>query len=121
MLRATKKNSFLYSQRIGKYSCNVSAPKYLRFRGNYTVANENGIILIVWPHTFFSWKTDYGIDFGDGDSGYRFYIDNNINYLRDETMRYSKEEEEAISRILDENRSEIEDMFELIENEWGIK
>lgn len=115
------KTPHTYYSIIDDYTCTVAAPEYLKFTGNYAITSENGIGIIIWPHVFSFGTPVYGIEFSvDENIIYRFYVDENLNYLSNDEMHYDEEDEIEIKMLLNAHKDEIHNMMQIAEKEWGL-
>lgn len=110
-----------YYREIVDYTCTIVAPKYLRLGGNYAVVNENGIGIIIWPQFFYAGAPEYGIEIPSNENIiYRFYVDENLNYISDNRMCYEKADEDKIRNLLDKYKRDLNKMMQIAKNEWEL-
>lgn len=110
-----------YYKGIDDYACGIAAPDYLRFTGNYAIIRDDRLGIIIWPKKPFWGKTEYGIEIPvDENYIYRFYVDKNLNYLSDEEMEYTAEEEEEIKKLLKIHKDTLSIMMQVAKEEWDL-
>ncbi len=61
-------------------SYNVKTPDYLQFTGNLGIADNEGIVLLIWPSLFGN-KFKYGVRIQDGTGGYEIYINEKLESI----------------------------------------
>lgn len=103
-----------------KYTYTVACPTYLSFTGNFALTNNDDLSLIIWPSLFMCDSGEYGIGIFDQEKNftYRFYVDNNLQYLNVKENNYSDDEERYLHELLDEHRKELNEMHQLAKIEW---
>lgn len=102
-----------------EYSYNIKYPNYPSFVGNYTLDNNN-LIIIIWPGLFTNGNREYGIYVFDSDLNqtFEFYVDSSLNYSYEKNNILS-DDENKIQNLLAKYKPEIENMEQLIYDEWG--
>lgn len=103
------------------FTCSVKAPDYLSTTGNLSIVSRYGTHdLLIWLNPI-SGNIRYGVSVGlnttvtEGDAvpsnptGYSFYIDEDL-----------VPEEDSYLPIVEEYRTDIEELFAVAEAEWGI-
>lgn len=104
------------------FTYTVDPPSYLRLTGNFAITNNKELSLIIWPSLFMKGKAKYGIGIEDESTDliYRFYVDEELNYIHVSEMNYAKDEEIYVEKLLDEHRSSLLEMYTLAKDEWHL-
>lgn len=84
---------------------------------NVVSDNGNCVSLYIWPSFWRGY--DYGIDISSADENYQINIDSNGEYIEDENI--DPDIQDKLKEVLKENENEIDKLFELANNMWGIK
>ncbi len=102
------------------YTYTVDCPSYLRLTGNFAVTNNDDLSIIIWPSLFMR-SAEYGISAEDRKKNvtYRFYVDEDLNYLRHEDLNYALPDEAHIKSLLKKSRTELSEMQRLASKEWN--
>lgn len=82
--------------------------------GNEVASDFTKVTLFIWPKWFNGYT--YGIDIDYGDYFYQINVDKDGNYIPHEN-----EEQEKLKSLLDDNRDEINKLFDLADKMWDIR
>lgn len=86
-------------------------------KGNVISDNGTNVTLFVWPKMFSGYT--YGIDVENADESYQIEVDKNGDYIADEDV--DPENQEKLKEVLEENREEIDKLFDLADKMWNIR
>lgn len=82
--------------------------------GNEVTNDFTKVTLYIWPEWFDGYT--FGIVIDNGKKGYQINVDKNGNYIS-----YDKDNQEEMKSILNDNRDEINKLFELADKMWNIR
>lgn len=86
-------------------------------KGNVISDNGTHVALYIWPKMFSGYT--YGIDISNADDWYQIEVDKDGQCLVDEDR--DPEQQEKRKKVLEENREEINKLFELADKMWNIR
>lgn len=125
-----------YSKVFGNYAVFLKMPAYLGFGGFICVEDKDGytfvtdgegnvlsssglaVSLYIWPKLFGGY--DLGIDFNDeyADIWEQVYVNRDLSLVSTEDM--DDEYVEYISKMIQDNQAEIENLFKVAETDLGL-
>lgn len=82
--------------------------------GNEIASDFIKVTLFIWPEWFSGYT--YGIDIDYGDYFYQINVEKDGNYIP-----YENENQEKLKSMLDDNRDEINKLFNLADKMWDIR
>lgn len=99
------------------YNFSVSKPMYLFFTGNLAVVSPDATYtLIIWPEVFGGYE--YGLRVQDESGGYEIMVDAKGNALRIDGQ--SDREFEQTVAVIENNKDNIQTIFEKVHNLWDL-
>ncbi len=107
-----------YKEKDG-YNYSIMYPTYPKLTGNLSVNDNDKLSLFIWPSLIK--KTKYGLAIVDPEDMTRvyFYVDSNMQYIRDKEMPYSAKEVKHINTLVSYYSDEILYLKKLADEEWG--
>lgn len=127
------RNSYVKTE--NGYTYKVKGPDYLHNTGFLYIGAEGGIVyeidengdvisdnqvfvsLFIWPEIFGGYS--FGIDVDWGESWCQINVDENGEYIPTEGV--DPDEQEELKQLLEENREEVDKLFELADEMWDIR
>ena len=112
-----------YVKKNEKEYYTVSCPAFGTLTGNYAVSNsENTITLIIWPDYIGEVSYTYGMEILNKETkfGYRFYVNEEMQYVESDVSNFSEREKKEIYKFLNGNRTEILYLFSKASKEWNL-
>lgn len=82
--------------------------------GNEVTNDFIKVTLYIWPQWFDGYT--FGIYIDNGKTGYQINVDKDGNYIP-----FENEDQEKLKSILDDNRNEINKLFDLANKMWDLK
>ncbi|MEG1819966.1 MAG: hypothetical protein RR012_07840 [Oscillospiraceae bacterium] len=90
------------------YSYSLSKPYYLQYTGNLAVTDKDGnYVLLIWPVVF--GEDEYGVLINGDKETYSVYVD-----------KFMKAKDPREQHIIDENKAQVEKLFEKANKFWDI-
>jgi hypothetical protein len=111
----TARNTYSYYDKSITYS--IKVPDYLEFTGNYAVISDDGVCLIIWPDLLKESYT-YGAQIPNEDDVIYAYVNSNAEYIHDDSLNYSNEEEKAVIRLVIKNKTVLQQLLQASDSEW---
>ena len=104
------------------YSLSVAPPRYLRLQGSLSVTDNEKLAIIYWPGMPLLTKKKIGISIVDAKSNtaYRFYVNEELQYRDDSSMRYTDVEKEKIKYLIKKNDRKIKYLDWVARKEWNL-
>lgn len=118
-----KKYGQCYGKETESICYTISCPAFASLVGNYGIADcNNNISIIIWPDYIGKVTYTYGLELMDKKTEvvYRFYVDENMEYMDSNEDTFSDKEKHKIIYLLEGNREEIEDLLSYADEEWEL-
>lgn len=118
-----KKYGQCYGKETEAIYYTISCPSFASLVGNYGITDcDNNISIIIWPDYIGKVTYTYGLELADKKTEvvYRFYVDENMEYMDSNEDTFSDKEKHKIIRLLEGNRKEIEELLSDADEEWGL-
>lgn len=85
--------------------------------GNVISDSGTSITLYIWPKMFIGYT--YGIDVENADEMNQINVDNKGQYIPDKNV--DPENQKKLEEILEKNKEEIDNLFDLADKMWNIR